>query len=84
MTSDVSVTARIPSELRERLDHLAKNTDRSRAWHIVRALEAYLAETEQLVAGDLEGIQALETGDVVPGEEVGRMIRELIAANKVA
>lgn len=84
MANTVSVTSRIPTEVCERLDRLAETTDRSRAWLINKALEQYLDEVEQDVAGTLEGIQAADGGEIVSGEEVGRMLQELIAANKVA
>jgi predicted transcriptional regulator len=84
MADTVSVTTRYPVALRDRLDKLAEVTERSRAWHLIKALEAYLEEAEQDVNDILEGIRAAEAGDVVPGEEVGRMIRDLVAANKVA
>ena len=84
MADNVTLSVRVNASIRDRLDTLAGQTDRSRAWHITQALEQYLNETEQDVADILEGIRADDTGDVVSGEEVGRMIQELIAANKVA
>lgn len=84
MADSVSVTLRIPADLCSRLDKLGQTTDRTRSWLITRALEQYLSEAEQEVSDVLEGIQAADAGDLVSGEEVGRMIQELVKANKVA
>jgi len=84
MAETVSVTTRYPVALRDRLDKLAEVTERSPSWHLMKALEAYLEEAEQDINDILEGIRAAQAGDVVPGEEVGCMIRDLVAANKIA
>ena len=84
MADTVSVTIRIPSELSDRLDKLGQSTDRTRSWLITRALKQYLDEAEQEVCDVLQGIKAADAGDLISGEEVGRMIEDLLKANKVA
>jgi len=84
MADNVSITVRIDPSIRDRLDKLAEQTERSRAWHVIKALEQYLDETEQDMAGILESIRADDANELISGEEMGRMIQELIAANKVA
>ena len=84
IAATVSVTLRIPAELCDRLDKLGQNTDRTRSWLITKALKQYLDEAEQEVSDVLEGIRAADAGDLISGEEVGRMIQELVKANKVA
>ena len=46
MTTSVSV--RISEELVQKLDEIAKETERSRAFHIQKALEAYFQELADL------------------------------------
>lgn len=43
-----SVSVRISEELIEKLDEIAKETERSRAFHIQKALEAYFEELADL------------------------------------
>ena len=47
MADNVTLSVRVGASIRDRLDKLAGQTDRSRAWHITKALEQYLNETEQ-------------------------------------
>ena len=77
MAGTVSVTLRIPAELCNRLDNLGKNTDRTRSWLITKALKQYLDEAEQEVSDVIEGIRAADAGDLISGEEVGRMIQAI-------
>jgi len=46
-TSTTSV--RIPGDLLVRVDRLAKATERTRSYHVIKALEAYIAEQDYLV-----------------------------------
>jgi len=46
-TSTTSV--RIPGDLLDRFDRLAKATERTRSYHVIKALEAYIAEQDYLV-----------------------------------
>ena len=51
MVSSTSTTSiRIPGDLLGRFDRLAKETERTRSYHLIKALEAYIAEQEYLVA----------------------------------
>lgn len=51
MTASTSTTSvRIPGDLLHRFDKLAATTERTRSYHVVKALEAYIAEQEYLVA----------------------------------
>ena len=45
-TSTTSV--RIPGDLLDRFDRLAKATERTRSYHVIKALEAYIAEQDYL------------------------------------
>ena len=51
MTASTSTTSiRISDELLGRFDRLAEATERSRSHHVIKALEAYIAEQEYLFA----------------------------------
>jgi len=48
-TTITTTSVRIPDSLLVRFDRLAKATERTRSYHVVKALEAYVAEQEYLV-----------------------------------
>ena len=64
------ISVRISTETRERLEALAKATERSRSWHIERALAAYLDVQSWQVAHIEAGIAALDEGRTVPHDAV--------------
>jgi len=45
---NTAVSVRIPDALVQQLDNMAKTTDKSRSFHIQKALEAYLEEQADL------------------------------------
>ncbi len=48
-TGTSTTSVRIPDDLLDRFDRLTKATARTRSYHIIKALEAYIAEQEYLV-----------------------------------
>jgi predicted transcriptional regulator len=49
MSTTASTTSvRIPGDLLSRFDRLAEATERTRSYHVIKALEAYIAEQEYL------------------------------------
>jgi predicted transcriptional regulator len=47
MSTHTSTTSvHIPGDLLDRFDRLAKATQRTRSYHIIKALEAYVAEQD--------------------------------------
>jgi RHH-type transcriptional regulator, rel operon repressor / antitoxin RelB len=45
-----TTSIRIPSDLLDRFDRLASSTERTRSYHVLKALAAYIAEQEYLNA----------------------------------
>ena len=43
-----AVSIRLPEKLAKELDHVAEETERSRSFHIQRALEAYMEDLAEL------------------------------------
>ncbi len=66
-TSFLSV--RLPEELAERLENLAKSTDRSKSYLAACAVEEYLAVQEWQVKAVREGMAAAEKGEIAGHEE---------------
>ena len=67
-----AISVRVPDELASRLSEIAKETERSKSFHIQKALEAYLTELADLqVAYD----RLHDTTD--PVISIGEMRKEL-------
>lgn len=49
-TSTSTTSVRIPDDLLGRFNRLAEATERTRSFHVIKALEAYIAEQEYLIA----------------------------------
>jgi predicted transcriptional regulator len=64
------VTLRIPAELRERLDTLAKATRRSRAYLGLEALREYLDNQAWQIEQIQKGIQEADADDFASEDEV--------------
>jgi predicted transcriptional regulator len=64
------VTIRISAGKIEDLDELAAATDRTRAWHVEQALDAYLDLQRWQVRHIAEGLAQLEAGEGIPQVEI--------------
>ena len=63
------VSARIPVNVANRLDDLAKSMHRSKSYLAAQAIEEFVDLQEWYVAAIQEGIDAVERGDVVSHEQ---------------
>ena len=68
--STTVITARIEAELGQRLDALASDYDRSRAWIVAQAIARFVEEEESLLVALKEGEADLAAGRVRSQEEV--------------
>jgi predicted transcriptional regulator len=75
MGETLTITVRIPVELRKRLDDLAKAVDRSRASLTADALRTYIAEQQWQLEQIEEGLRDADAGRVVPHEKVERWLK---------
>lgn len=64
------ISVRVSTETRERLEALARATERSRSWHIEKALAEYLDVQAWQVAHIEAGMTALDEGRTVAHDEV--------------
>ena len=64
------VTVRISTATVEQLDQLATVTDRSRAWHVEQALDAYLDLQRWQLQHIRKGLEQLAHGEGIPQEDV--------------
>ena len=76
-------TVRVPADLRNRLDELAKAVDRSRSWLTADALRTYVAEQQWQLSEIEEGLRDADAGRVVPHEKVERWLKSWGKKRKV-
>ncbi|ARJ68156.1 transcriptional regulator [Magnetospirillum sp. ME-1] len=63
------ISLRVPTELVEAFDTIAKGMERDRSWVMLRALKQYLDSEGADVLRELEGIAALDRGEGVDFDE---------------
>ena len=64
------MTAQLPDDMIQKLDHLAECEGRSKSWLIREALEDYLAKQRELERLTIEGLEAIRSGDIVEHSEI--------------
>ena len=64
------ISLRVPAELVEAFDVIAKGMERDRSWVMLRALKQYLDGEGADLLRELEGIAALDRGEGVDFDEV--------------
>lgn len=77
MSKTTVLTTRVSTELSERIEQLAKETERSRAWVIAKAIERYVDEELELVEAVREGERDIAEGRFVTHEELVAEIRAM-------
>jgi predicted transcriptional regulator len=70
------VTLRVPGDVVEAFDRLAKILDRPRSWVMVRALRGYLEDEGAEIFEDAEALA--DDGETVSAEEMIAEMREII------
>ncbi len=66
----LQISLRVPAEVVEAFDTIAKGMERDRSWVMLRALKQYLEAEGADVLEELEGIAAIERGEGVDFDEV--------------
>jgi len=67
-----TLSVRLPDDLARRLDEIAKETERAKAFHILKALEAYLEEYADLQVA-LDRLHD-QTDPIVSGKEMRKSL----------
>ena len=81
MSTQVTISARVPAALRQQLDELATATQRDRSWLIEAALRRYIEEQAWQVQAIQEALADYRAGtaDLVPHDEVDAAMAALEA-----
>jgi RHH-type transcriptional regulator, rel operon repressor / antitoxin RelB len=74
-SSAATITVRIPTKLKNRLNKLADATARSRSWLAAHALEMYVNDQEWQIAAIQKGRKRARAGRTVSHEEVSGWLR---------
>lgn len=79
-----TVTTILPIDMAEKLDQLAKNEDRSKAWLIKDAIQSMLDVKERQHQMMLEGLADIDAGRIVSEEKIRDWIKSLPKKDKSA
>jgi predicted transcriptional regulator len=82
MAADVTLDARIPAELDEKLSRLASARGKTKARLVREALAEFVLSEEAFAAAVAEGRAAVDAGDVIDHDEVMQKIDALLAQKK--
>lgn len=74
-----TLTVRLSSETKAKLDRLAEITERSKSFLVGRMLDDYIDREIEICEGTLEAIRSIQRGDGIPHEQVVQDIDRLIA-----
>ncbi|RJF86595.1 ribbon-helix-helix protein, CopG family [Oleomonas cavernae] len=82
MSESTTLTIRLPQSVKDKLDQLAIDTDRSKSYLAAEAVEHYVDRELAIVASIKRGLEDMEAGRTVPHEQVMAEVREIIEAAK--
>jgi len=77
-------TVRVPAEVKDQIDALAENMDRSRSWIVNQAIETYIRHNEWFIREVQKGMDAAERGEFASPEEVEATFRRLTGGRRSA
>lgn len=83
MTSSSTMTIRLTTDVKDKLQRLAHDTRRSRSYLAAEAISAYVERELEIIEGIQRGLADVEAGRVVPHDEAMAELDEVIdAANR--
>ena len=82
MAETTTITVRVPIEIRDKLDRVAKLTARSRSFHTTAALADYANSELAIVEAITRGLEDVKAGRVTPNKQAMEELRT--HARKVA
>jgi len=85
MSKDVKlsdpISLRLPVEMLASVEEIAKATERSRSWVVVRALKRYLATEGKEILDFVEGRAQVEAGESYDMDEVLREVERIVRSS---
>lgn len=80
MGASTTMTIRVTPDLKERLERLAQDTQRSKSYLAVEAVEAYVNRELQIIDGIQRGLADGDAGRVTSHVDVMAQAEEIIAS----
>lgn len=82
MTANTTMTIRVRPDVKEKLDRIASDTQRSKSFLAGEAVAAYVERELEIIDGIKRGMADVAAGRVVPHEQVMAEARQIIADAK--
>ena len=82
MTASTTMTIRVRPDVKEKLDRIASDTQRSKSFLAGAAVAAYDERELEIIDGIKRGMADVAAGRVVPHEQVMAEARQIIAEAK--
>lgn len=82
MTASTTMTIRVRPDVKEKLDRIASDTQRSKSFLAGEAVAAYVERELEIIDGLKRGMADVAAGRVVPHEQVMAEARQIIAEAK--
>lgn len=82
MTSTTTMTIRVSSEVKDKLEKIANNTRRSKSFLAGEAVAAYVDRELEIIEGIKRGLADIKAGRLTPHEQVTLEARRIIAEAK--
>ena len=73
--SSATFTVRVDSDIKKRLEKLAKSTGRSRSFLAAEAIGEFVDVNEWQIAGIKSAMQSLDRGESIPHEQVKQWVK---------
>jgi len=81
--SSATITIRLDSKIKDKLDSLAEATQRSKSFLAAQAVAAYVNREAAILEGVEAGLEDMRTGRVIPHEEAMDRIEAIIEQEKI-
>lgn len=76
--STTTLTVRLPSDVKDRLDRLAERTQRPKSFLAAEAIAGYVTHELAMIEGIHEGLDDVRAGRIAPHDEVMEEVRAII------
>ena len=80
MTTSTTMTIRVSTELKDKLERLSQDTRRSKSFLAAEAVSAYVERELEIVEGIKRGLDDMHAGRVVPHDQAMDELDALIEA----
>ncbi|MDI7864122.1 CopG family ribbon-helix-helix protein [Rhizobiaceae bacterium n13] len=77
-------TIRVPDDVAERLNQLARKLDRSRSYMAAQAIEDFVAREEWQLAEIEAGIAEADRGDFASDDDVARVVSKYVKTTSLS